>query len=86
MYADGGYLPINKNVYTDSEFVKKNPRLKFYETLYKTGVRRPFLENYTNVSDILSFYINKAIKKEISVQEALKVATAKINNKSILVK
>ncbi len=82
----GDIFQLIKMFMTDSEFVKKNPRLKFYETLYKTGVRRPFLENYTNVSDILSFYINKAIKKEISVQEALKAATAKINNKSILVK
>jgi multiple sugar transport system substrate-binding protein len=86
MYSEGGYLPINKNVYADSEFVTRNPRLKFYQALYKTGVHRPFLENYTNVSDILSFYINKAIKKEISVKNALKEATAKINNKSILVK
>jgi len=86
MYTEGGYLPINRNLYTDSNFIKINPLLKFYEGLYKTGVNRPFLENYTNVSDILSYYINKAIKKEISVKDALKEATIKINSKSILVK
>jgi len=86
MYENGGYLPINKNIYKDSSFIKMNPELKFYMELYKTGVHRPYLESYTNVSDILSFYLNKAIKKEIGVEEALKEATEKINNKTILVK
>lgn len=86
MYEEGGYLPTTKTLYEDEEFIKKHPELNFFKTLYKTGVHRPFLESYTNVSDILSFYLNKAIKKEISVDEALKEATKKINDKAILVK
>jgi hypothetical protein len=54
--------------------------------LYQTGIHRPFIESYTNVSDVLSFHLNKAIKKELSVEEALKEATLKINEKAILVK
>jgi len=45
-----------------------------------------FIEGYTNVSDILSYYLNMAIKKEITVDEALSEATKKINEKVILVK
>jgi multiple sugar transport system substrate-binding protein len=86
MYEEGGYLPITKALYEDAEFIKKHPELEFFESLYKNGVHRPFLESYTNVSDILSFYLNKAIKKEISVDEALQEATKKINDKAILVK
>jgi multiple sugar transport system substrate-binding protein len=86
MYEEGGYLPTTKTLYEDEDFIKNHPELEFFKELYKTGVHRPFLESYTNVSDILSFYLNKAIKKELSVEEALKEATKKINDKAILVK
>ncbi len=86
MYEEGGYLPINKMLYDDDNFISQHKELKFFKELYKTGVHRPFIENYTNVSDILSFYINSAIKNEISVDKALEYATQKIEEKSILVK
>lgn len=86
MYEEGGYLPINKKLYSDEDFINKHKELKFFKELYKTGVHRPFIENYTNVSDILSFYINSAIKEEISVNSALKNAEQKIIEKTILVK
>lgn len=86
MYEEGGYLPINKKLYSNSEFIQEHPELKFFDELYKTGVHRPFLEDYTNVSDILSYYINSAIKGDISVDDALKSAEIKIKEKSILVK
>jgi hypothetical protein len=44
------------------------------------------MEGYTNVSDIISFYINMAVKNEISVEDALKEAEQKIQEKAILVK
>ena len=86
MYEEGGYLPINKKLYEDEDFIAKHPELKFFKELYKTGVHRPFLEDYTNVSDILSFYVNGAIKENISVDDALKEAEIKIKEKSIFVK
>lgn len=86
MYENGGYLPINKQLYQDSDFISRHSELKFFEGLYKSGVHRPFIEDYTNVSDILSYYLNRAIKQEISVDEALSEATKKINEKMILVK
>jgi len=86
MYEEGRYLPINNTLYSNINFIKKYPDLSYLKELYQFGVHRPFLEDYTNVSDILSYYLNRAIKKEISVDEALKEATKKINEKVILVK
>lgn len=86
MYEEGGYLPINKKLYQDSSYIIKHPNLKFFKKLYTTGVHRPFIESYTNVSDILAYYLHKAIKKEISVEQALKEAEIKIKAREILVK
>ncbi|MEO8232380.1 MAG: extracellular solute-binding protein [Ignavibacteriota bacterium] len=86
MFEEGGYLPTIKTLYEDKKYVQHHPELNFIKKLYKTGVHRPFLERYTNVSDVLSFYINKAIKQELTVDEALKEATKKINEKAILIK
>ncbi|MEO8398637.1 MAG: extracellular solute-binding protein, partial [Ignavibacteriaceae bacterium] len=86
MYEEGGYFPINTKIYSDTNYVNKFPNLKFYEKLLKQGFHRPFLENYTNISDILSYYIHLAIKKELSVDEALNKAEEKIKSQSILIK
>ena len=86
MFEEGSYLPTNKKLYTDAKFVKRYPDLLYFKNLYQFGVHRPFIEDYTNVSDILSYYLNRAIKKEISVDDALKEATRKIKEKVILVK
>jgi multiple sugar transport system substrate-binding protein len=86
MYEEGGYLPTIKSLYEDNNFLEIHPEINFFKSLYQTGIHRPFLESYTNVSDVLSFHLNKAIKKELSVEEALKEATLKINEKAILVK
>jgi multiple sugar transport system substrate-binding protein len=86
MYEEGGYLPTNKKLYDDTDFVARHKEIIFFKELYKIGVHRPFIEGYTNFSDILSYYINKAIKGEISVDKALEQAELKINEKAILVK
>jgi len=86
MFEEGGYLPVNKKVYSDSIYINSHPELKFYYKLLEQGVHRPFLEQYTNISDILSYYINLAIKKEITVDDALKTATEKIKSNTIFIK
>lgn len=75
-----GYLPVTKNIYTDDEFVKQNPDIKFYSSLLKKGVRRPFFEKYTRYSDVISFYLNRALRKKMSVKEALSKAEQIINS------
>ncbi len=86
LFEEGGYIPINNSIYKDSVYVSKNPKLNFYTSLLKNGLYRPFSEQYTNVSDILSYYINLSIKGSLSPHDALYKAYDKLNSKSILLK
>ena len=82
MYKEGDYIPINKAIYN----FKEDNRLQFYQKLINSGVHRPFLENYTRVSDIIAEYFNKAIKMKLSVKQALKSAEEKIISENIEIK
>lgn len=82
LYQEGNFLPVVKTLYEDPEFISKYPELNFYNNLFTTGVYRPFLEEYTTISDILSAQINKALRKELTIDEAVKEASEKISEKS----
>lgn len=86
MYEDGEVLPILNSIYNDSDYVNRHPELRFYHSLLSKGVYRPFIEDYTNISDILSYYVNLAIRKELTVKEALSAAEEKIKSGSIFLK
>jgi multiple sugar transport system substrate-binding protein len=86
MYEEGTYLPINTSIYNDTSYTKKHPELLFYKSLLERGIHRPFITNYTTVSDILSYYINLALRKEMTVEEALRNADESINSQQILLK
>ncbi|MDP2303380.1 MAG: extracellular solute-binding protein [Ignavibacteria bacterium] len=86
MYEEGTYLPINSSIYNDTSYTKKHPELLFYKSLLERGIHRPFLTNYTTVSDIFSYYINLALRKEMSIKEALRNADESINSQQILLK
>ena len=58
MFQEGGYLPNVSSVYEDSLFLKKEPELLFYRELLNMGVHRPYLVNYTKISDIISYYLH----------------------------
>jgi multiple sugar transport system substrate-binding protein len=83
LYEDGGLLPINNEIYSDSNYVATHKDLRFYYTLMQNGFHRPYLENYTSVSDILSYYLNLALLQKISVKEALINAEKKIHSADI---
>lgn len=74
-YEKDGYLPVLKKFYEDPHYLKKFPELNYIKYLQKYGVHRPLLEYYTRISDIISHYIRKAIKGEITTKTALKEAT-----------
>jgi len=82
LHQDGGYLPINKLIYENEQ----TEELLFYKKLMASGVHRPFLENYTKISDIIALYLNKAINKEVSVDDALSSAENKIISENIEIK
>ncbi len=86
MYENGGYLPVNKSIYSDEKYCRENPQIKLYKKLIVTGVHRPFLDKYTRCSDILAHYLNRAIAKEISVDDALATAEQVINSGEFFIK
>ena len=83
MFQEGGYLPIINSVYEDTLFLDQEPDLKFYRSLMEQGVHRPYLVNYTKISDIISYQLHLAIKKEQSVENALENASVLIQSKQV---
>jgi multiple sugar transport system substrate-binding protein len=86
LVEEGGLLPVNEELYYDEVFLESNPDLVLYHKLMKQGVHRPSMEDYTNISDILSHNIHLAIAGKMSAGEALADAAAKINSGSLLLK
>jgi multiple sugar transport system substrate-binding protein len=86
MYEEGGYLPVNNILYNDKNFLSEYPDITFYKNIMNQGIHRPFLEDYTNLSDILSHYLHLALKGKLTVKEALEKASEKINSGSVLIK
>ncbi len=78
LFTNGAYLPVIKSIYNDSVFCKENTNLKFSEEILSKGKLRPKMEDYTQISDILSNYIRLAINNEISVSKALLAAETEI--------
>jgi multiple sugar transport system substrate-binding protein len=86
MYEAGGVLPVNNRIFDNAEYLQKHEDLAFYKELFKSGVHRPFLKNYTNISDVLCHYLHLAIRNQMSVKEALREATDKINSQVVSIK
>lgn len=86
LYEEGGVIPVNEEIYKDTLYLKKHNELLSIKKLLQWGKHRPFLENYTRISEIMSRYFHKALKNEISVNEALMMATTQINNERAIVK
>jgi len=79
LYEKGGYLPVNTDVYSDSLFMAKNEELKTLIEIIPWAKHRPFIENYTRLSKIMSKQFHKALRSEITVSEALDKVNEKIN-------
>jgi ABC-type glycerol-3-phosphate transport system substrate-binding protein len=84
-YKESGYYPIVKKFYEDSLYLNRYPEISEFKELMKTGVHRPAHVEYTKFSKILSYYINKAIRKEIPVKEALIKCTKDIQLDKLMV-
>ena len=66
--------------------LEQYPELEYYHKLLQYGFHRPFLENYTKISDVISYYVNQAIEKKITVDEALARARAVIQADQVVIK
>lgn len=84
LYEKGGYLPVNTEVYSDSVFMSKNKELKSLIEIISWAKHRPFLANYTKVSEIMSKQFHKALRKEISVKDAINIVNEEINSQKEL--
>ncbi|MBI5472898.1 MAG: extracellular solute-binding protein [Ignavibacteriae bacterium] len=78
MFDIGGYLPTNRNVYADVEYMKHHPNLAYYKKLLENGFHRPALADYTRISDIISHYVHRAIKGDLAPDQALQMAAQDI--------
>ena len=85
IYEEMGFLPAIKAPYADTAFFNRHADLKYLRQLLETGVHRPALVEYTKISDILSFYINQAIRQEIPVEIALQQAEAMIRSQKVMI-
>lgn len=86
LYQKGGFFPVLKSFFLDTVFTMENPDILFVQRLMKKGKHRPFRKDYTRISDIMSYYFHKALEGKLSVNEALKTASDKINSKQVFIK
>ena len=79
-FRESGYYPVVKEFYEKEGSKKKYPQLDQFDKFIETVVHRPAHVEYTKYSQIISMYLKKAIKRELSIQEALSRATEAIND------
>jgi len=79
LYSKGEFLPLIKGIYKDSSYIYQHPRIKFYAAKLKTIVRRPFIKDYTRLSDILAFYIHSALSNQLNTKYAMSEAQKDID-------
>jgi multiple sugar transport system substrate-binding protein len=86
LFKEGGLYPVVNSFYQDSVYVRKYPEIKKFFSWIQSAAHRPFNVEYTRYSKIMAYYINSAIKKRISVREALSECTRDIEADKVLVK
>jgi multiple sugar transport system substrate-binding protein len=86
LFETSGYLPVLKSIYDDPDIRADHPYIDYLRKMMNSGIHRPMLQNYTKISDILSFYLNRVLKKEISVEEALRLADETIESDQLFLR
>lgn len=70
-----GYLPSRKELFTDSEILKKYPHYSQFLEIVENTVLRPPIAQYAQVSDILQRYLSAAFtNSHLSPEQAMKSA------------
>jgi len=86
LYEYGAYLPALNEIYSDEEFLLKHTELIYNKNLLDNGIHRPLLENYTRLSDIISYYTNQVLKGNILIETALKNIKSSLISGELIVK
>jgi len=86
MFEARNTMPVIKAIYQDKAFMDKEKNLAYFYRLLDNGFHRPFIEDYTKNSDIISYYLYKAVKNQITVDSALKSASEKIRLGQVLIR
>jgi multiple sugar transport system substrate-binding protein len=86
LYEAEGFLPVTTDIYQDSAYMAGHPDLAYYYTLLERGFDRPAIVDYTRISDILSHYLHRAIRRELTVEDALTQASEMIKSNKVLIK
>lgn len=86
VYEERRQLPISKKLYVEKKYSERFPELEYFYELLNNGRYRPFREDYTKISDVISYYIYLAIKGDISVENALSEASKKINLGQVVIR
>lgn len=86
LFEAGGFIPTTTLVYDDSVYLARHSDLAYYRQLLTNGFHRPFHVEYTRISDIISFFVQAAIKRTITADDALRRATEMIRSGKVLIK
>jgi multiple sugar transport system substrate-binding protein len=79
-YKEGGYYPVIKSFYENSEYLKKYPEIKEFKDWARSATQRPGHPEYTRYSKIMASYIKSAIQQKLTVKDALAACTHEIQS------
>lgn len=71
LFLNLGWNPARIDVYSDDEVNQNVPYMLTLRDIFMNVIPRPNLSYYPEFSETLQYYVNKALAKEMSVDEAL---------------
>jgi ABC-type glycerol-3-phosphate transport system substrate-binding protein len=83
-YATGGFYPVVSSFYQNPENIRRYPEIPEIQALMVTGVHRPQEKDYTKNSKIMAHYFTLAMRRKLTVDEAVKGATQAIRSEQVL--
>jgi len=84
LFVKGRYLPVNRVFYERGGVSMDSRNADVLLRMLQNGSYRPSLEDYTKNSDIISFYLNRALKGELEPSEALEGAESFIKSGQVI--
>lgn len=86
LYEEAGHFPIIESLYTDKTFLTMYPKVTYYKSLLDNGRHRPVRVDYTQISDILSYYLKLAVRDQMTIDDAITMAMKRINSNQVFIR